>query len=430
MLRGFGKNIWALSDQILISGTNFATGILTARAMGARQAEFGTFSVIYGVLLLCNILQSTLITQAHNVLGSLRSGKDYRKYTASSAVQQFIIVAIEAILVVPIVLFAYLRGWSSLAMLIALIPSIVAWQLQEFVRRVLYTEGRFGDAFLNDIVSYGGQTIIILGMYAQHLHGGKPLTGAMALYALAATSAAGAVIGLWQLRHSVERPNGIAEMWENWNFGKWLAGGELMQWLSSIHMQVWWAALIIGTVASADLKAAQILFGPMRVITFFLGTVLPIRFTRTLQSGGVAALHQNVRRVFTLVLPLVGAYCLLLAIFPKPLLNLMYGPEYASGAAMVLKLYSLCAFLGYAQMIVVAALTAAQETRPIFTGSVLGCIVAAFLGPVCIWKWGANGAIINMIIVTLIVTVLYVRTYKQQFAPNGLYKAARAEEPV
>ena len=355
-LRGFGRNVWRLNDQILISGTNFATNVLTARAMADHQAEFGTFSVIYGVLLICNILQSTLITQAHNVLGSLRSGVDYRRYTASTAVQQLIIVLIEAVLVVPIVSYGYFRGWASEAMLIALIPSIVAWQLQEFVRRVLYTEGRYGAAFVNDIISYGGQTIVIVGMYAMHHYGGRPFTGAMALYALAATSAAAAVLGIWQLRGSVERPASISDIKENWHFGKWLTGGEMMSWMSSIHMQVWWAAMIIGAVASADLKAAQILYGPARVFTFFLGTILPIRFTRTLKAGGPAALHRSVRQICVIMLPLAGTYCLIMASFPKLLLTVLYGPEYAAGAANVLRLYSLCAFLGYMQMVITAAL--------------------------------------------------------------------------
>jgi hypothetical protein len=50
-LRALGRNAWALGDQVLISGANFAVGVFTARAMGDRQAEFGAFSVVYGVLL-------------------------------------------------------------------------------------------------------------------------------------------------------------------------------------------------------------------------------------------------------------------------------------------------------------------------------------------------------------------------------------------
>src|SRR5438552_402032 len=64
------RNGWALGDQVLISGTNFITAVLPARAMDRDQ--FGTFSTINAALLFVNIFQSTLITQAHNVLGLTR----------------------------------------------------------------------------------------------------------------------------------------------------------------------------------------------------------------------------------------------------------------------------------------------------------------------------------------------------------------------
>jgi O-antigen/teichoic acid export membrane protein len=177
-------------------------------------------------------------------------------------------------------------------------------------------------------------------------------------------------------------------------------------------MQVWWAAWLIGTVASADLRAAQILFGPARVITFFLGTVLPIRFARTLAEGGPVALHRKVYNAYLLIVPMCGVYCLLLAIFPEVLLRLIYGHAYASPeAATVLKLYSLCAFLSYLQMVIVAALTAGRQTRSIFLGSVWGCGVALLASPVSILMFGSRGAIISMIVTLLVVTALYLVTY-------------------
>src|SRR5438067_291702 len=75
----FGRNVWALSDQVLISGTNFATSVLVARELG--PAGFGTFTVVYGALQFANILQSTLVSQPHNVLGATRGGDDYNVYT-------------------------------------------------------------------------------------------------------------------------------------------------------------------------------------------------------------------------------------------------------------------------------------------------------------------------------------------------------------
>jgi O-antigen/teichoic acid export membrane protein len=315
--------------------------------------------------------------------------------------------------VLPLIAIGYARGWSGFPMLVALVPAIVFWQLQEFLRRVLYTEGRYTAAFVNDVVSYGGQTLVLGAMYAAKLKYGSPFTGAMAFYALAGTSAVAAVLGAWQLRKSLVPRFDVRDLWENWHFGKWLAGGELMGWCSSVQMQVLWAALLLGFAASADLKAAQILFGPMRVISFFLATVLPIRFARALHQGGVTTLHAKLRQTYVGLIPVVGTYCVLLAAFPKPLLHLVYGGQYsATDAARVLSLYSISAFLSYMQMVIAAALTASRQTRYIFAGSVWGCCVALVMSPTCIRMFGALGAIVSMMVTTLVVTTLFVHAYR------------------
>jgi O-antigen/teichoic acid export membrane protein len=396
----------ALNDQVLISGTNFITGVLTARSLD--KGEFGIFSAVYAVLLLANILQSTLITQAHNVLGSTRKGHDYQRYTTSTGWMQLAICAIEALLVVPLAIFAVAFHWKSAGMLVALIPSIIFWQLQEFVRRVLYTEGRHVAALINDIFSYGGQAALMIALYWAHERGHWPFTGALALYILAVTSGLGVILGVWQLRGSVGKYFERHDVLENWHFGKWLLGGELMGWCSSLHMQVWWAALILGATASADLRAVQILFGPTRVIAFFLGTVLPIRFAKALHEHGHEALFRQMRKVYAVLIPTVGVYCLLMVLFPKFLLKLAYRNEYADAESIsILTLYSICAFLSYLQMGVVAALTAARHTRRVFVGSVWGCVIAVIASPVLIHKVGASGSIMSIMLVTGVVTIVY-----------------------
>ena len=417
-LRWIRTNAWGLADQVLISGTNFATGVLTIRAL--HHDEFGMFSVIYGVLLLCNIFQSTLVTQAHNVLGATRDGDRYKRYTGSAAAGQLGLVGVEALLALPIAIIASLAHWQAAAMLWALIPAIVAWQLQEFVRRVLYTEGRYAAAFWNDVISYGGQTLALALLYAAHAWHGYPFTGAIALYVLAATSALGAILGLWQLRHSLVPAVDRHDLDENWHFGKWLLGGELLGLCSSLLMQVWLVALLLGTMASANLRAVQILFGPTRLIAFFLATVLPIRFARTLHAHGAEALKSQVRHVFLVLAPLVGVYCMLLAVFPQPLLKLVYGKEYAANdAATVLALYSISAFLSYMQMVIAAALTAGRKTRAIFTASRWGCYVALLMSPICIRAFGAPGSIISIIMTTLVGTVLLGIAYHRYSSNLG-----------
>lgn len=407
------KDVWAIADQALISASNFFTMVLVARGLGS-PAEFGTFTLVYSALLFANILQVALITQPHNVLGTGRAGSDYRLYTTSCGVAQLLLVLAEGIVALLVYAVASRSHWPATGMLLALAPSIVAWQLQEFVRRVIYTEGRYAAAFVNDLISYGGQTLFIAalwlldalqnrGMLATRYHW---LTGANALYVLAATSALAALVGAWQIRGSLSRRITLSALPENWHFGKWLAGAEVLTWCSSLHMYLYLAALILGTAASGDLKAAQVLFGPTRVLAYYLDTVLPIKFARTLATSGEEAMHQKLRRVLARVAGPLAAYCLAIALLAKPLLKLTFGAQYA-GAATVLALYAGYAMLTYLQMIVAAALKAKRQTRLIFLGSVWGVVVSLAGSWVYITTFGTSGVLLAMMTTAVVVTALY-----------------------
>ena len=113
-------------------------------------------------------------------------------------------------------------------------------------------------------------------------------------------------------------------------------------------------------------------------------------------------------------MPTVGAYCLLLVIFPRQVLWLIYGSRYVDGdgsAAQVLMLYSLAAFLNYMTLVVSAALTASRQTHLIFIGSLAGCIVALAMSPLLISKFGSNGGSVSMITTTLVVGTLFTAAY-------------------
>src|SRR4051812_2432472 len=94
--RFLGRDVWALADQVLISGTNFVTMVLAAR--GLHPAAFGAFTLVYSSLLFANIFQSTLVTQPHNVLAATRHGGNYVRYTASAAFGQLLFAAAELLL--------------------------------------------------------------------------------------------------------------------------------------------------------------------------------------------------------------------------------------------------------------------------------------------------------------------------------------------
>jgi O-antigen/teichoic acid export membrane protein len=400
-----GNTSWAVADQGLISATNFITMILLAR--GLSPADFGGFTLIYSVLLFAGTFQSALITQPHNILGTTRRGEDYGRYTMTTAVVQICGLAVAALLVLAVAGFTYAANREVAPLLLTLAPSIVAWQLQEFVRRVLYTEQRLAAAFSNDVISYGGQTVAVAALWRHDV-----LTAPVALYALAATSALAAAYGLWQLRGSLAWGLDRATVRENWHFGKWLAGGELLRWLSSVEMYQYLTAAILGTAATGMLKSAQIIFGPARLISFSLASVLPIRFARTLAATGRAGLDAQLKMVYLLIVPLLGSYCLLVAMSAGTLLRLLYGDKY-SGGVRVLTLYAASAFLAYLMQVMSAALRATRLTRCIFRVYVYTSLIAVSLGWLLIKTFAAEGALIGMILTSLIANFLFWRAYRR-----------------
>jgi O-antigen/teichoic acid export membrane protein len=388
---------------VLISGTNFITMLLLARAL--IPSDFGLFTVVYSGLLFANGLQGALICVPHNVLGVALQGNDYARYTTSTAVSQLLASAAVALLALVSGVFAHAAAWGVAPLLVALAPSIVAWQLREFVRRVLYTEGRVASAFANDIIGYGGQTVVIAILWAR-----DTLTGPAALYALTTMSALAAGLGGWQLRASLKGHVDRAAVRQNWRFGKWLAGAEILEWLSSVYMYQYLTAIILGPAATGMLKGAQIVLGPTRILALALDTVLPTRLARTLAQSGKQGLHAQLKATLLFVVPPIASYCLLVAVLASPLLRLLYGDRYA-GAAGVLRLYAVHAFLGYVLQILCAGLKAKRLSRAVFRSYVYSSLVASLLGWLFIKALGTEGALVGMILTCLIAHVLVWRAY-------------------
>jgi O-antigen/teichoic acid export membrane protein len=275
---------------------------------------------------------------------------------------------------------------------------------QEFVRRVLYTEGRLAAAVVNDLVSYGGQTIAIVGLWRL-----GHLTAAGAIYALAATSALAVALGLWQLRRSFIRAFARDDFRRNWTFGKWLAGAFIAYWFSS-QLYLYVAALLLGTAASGTLKAALVVMGPLNVLLVFIDTTIPIVLARTLASSGERAMHAQLKQTIRWAAPLVGAYCLAAGIFAGPLLRVFYGHRYAHDGG-VLTLLAIEYFVIFLTRTLAAAIRAKQLTKYVFKANVCSGLVALATGWLIIEVGGVRGAVVGMMLSAVIVGVVLLRGY-------------------
>ena len=396
-------NLYGLADQALISGTSFITLLVLARALSV--SAFGAFALAYTALVFVNSLQSALVTQPHNVLGAAQVKGAYTRFTTATIVAELLFLSC-VVLVLSIIGLAALGIRTDVAeLLLAMVVATIAWQLQELGRRILYTEGRLGAAFLNDVVAYGGQVVVLAALW----YGGR-LDGPNALYALAATSFLGVLIGFGQVRSSFTRTFDRADLVPHWQFGKWLAAAAIGFWIST-YVYFYLAAILLGADASGELKASQLVLGPLNVLLLFLATVLPIRLSRTLAIAGETAFRAQLRRTLVVTAPVIGIYCLLASIFATPLLKLLYGGRYSHAQVLVV-LFAAYYFLGYLGQIAASALNARQNTRPIFLANFAGAASAILLGWFFIAAFGVDGAAVGMVVsvaLTGLTLVIYLR---------------------
>lgn len=392
LLRG---NVWGIADQGLMSGSNFVTMILLAR--GLSEEAFGVFTLAYSSIFVVQIFQTGLFTQPHNAFGPRHEGLAYVAYTTATAVSQLVFAAVCSLVVLGVAGVLWGKGVTYAPLLFVLAPAIFCWQCREFGRRVLFTEDRLGAVFAIDLVGYGVQGLIIAGLWRA-----GALTATNALFVVAATSFTASIIGYCLIRKSLGREVEWASIRENWHFGKWLVGGELGRWLSD-GAYLFLSAALLGSFAAGILRIAGIIFGPLRVIMFFLYTIIPIRLSRALAREGQDALHGRVKLMHGLVIPVVGFYCGGVALFSKQILGVLFGDTYRA-AAGVLVLYALSKFVGYSGQLVASVLKAEGRSRPIFVAQVSSGILILPLGWFLIRGLGVEGAVWSMTIAAFLVT--------------------------
>ena len=372
--------------------------VVVARAVST--SEFGFFVLAFTIILTAITFQAALITRPHNVLAAVQRDDTYSNYTTTAAVAQLVLTGVFGVLCFLAAGVAQLAGSTRALPLVALGFALVSWQLQEFGRRVLYTERRLAGAFASDILSYGGAAAALVVLWRLEL-----LTVARVFIVIAIAFALGAVVSLWQVRTALSGRLDPASLAASWRFGRWLGLAEVGQWFSA-QFVYYLAAVVLGTVASGALKAGQTLLGPCAAFLAFFTNYLPILFAQDLErSDGLA---RRVRWSLSAILPIVLTYSLLTAVFSEQLLEVVYGPEYGRYANIVV-LFAIYYVALSTTTVAVAALSARAMTRRIFIGHAAGGLLFLATGWALLEVWGPVGGVAAMLASLVVATAIFAR---------------------
>jgi O-antigen/teichoic acid export membrane protein len=398
--KGAQEGYLAAVDQGVISLSNFLATIILARNVDPTQ--LGIYGVGFVTLRLVRSIQDGVIVQPLNVFGASMDETSFKRYATSTSILQ-ILLATATALAVAIAGWVVTRLGNDVAgpTLYSLWFAFLGWQLQEYIRRVLYTRGFVLSAVINTILA----NFVRLTLMLYWVQIGE-LTGIAGLQAIAWGAIVALIPGLWFTRNYWTRNyQSLKETWQrNWGFGRWLMGGTIANWISVEFYPVLTAGMISFAAAGAY-RALQNLVAPIHALLRATDTFFTPRAARIFSSSGERALSRSLRLVYVATgIPTLG-FLALAMIFPEQLLHLLYGDTYVSySPAMVLM--AIFYALWFAYWPLQMALKAVQVSRPIFAANVIAIILMFTVGIWMIQRWGVYGTIAGQALNALVVNVI------------------------
>lgn len=355
-----GREAWALTDQSVVSATNFLTNVMLARFMGLR--EFGVFALAWMSVLFVNGIQYALVVSPMMSVGPKQKSQDRPSYYGAVVFQELVLVSVCFIVVYTglRLVGSHIRHTDVGYLALPLAVSAFAYQAQDFCRRYLFVTLRSRRALIDEALSYLTQLPILFVLHALHR-----LTSVTALWAMAGTSLLGlAVAWFWIEPLSLDwsRIRSIAT--QHWKIARWLTPSAVLQWTSG-NLFVVAAPVYYGAAAAGVLKASQNLMAATHVWFQGLDNVVPAEAARRLHEGGVHRMLAYIRSVLFKWGGLTLAFALVMGAAPGFWLRLVYGPEMAQ-YGYVLRLWALIYVLIYVGAPLRAGLLALEFTAPVF----------------------------------------------------------------
>lgn len=396
---------WALVDQTLVSGCNFLTGIFLARWMGLEG--FGYYTLILSVVYYLNSFQTSLILAPMSSIGTqLLDDGQFQHYFGSSFVMQFGLSLGLSLLTIAIGFMAerlihlpWLSGvWIPLGL------GIIFIQLQDWLRRYLYIRERAVRAFVLDVISYGGQVLLLVALTYHH-----SLTLTTAMYAIALSSGA-AFLTVFAIEKPPWRWEGLIErMRLNWPLGRDVFVSTQLHWAGN-HGVLLMVAGVLGAAEVGGIRAAINILGPFNILLQALENVVPAKAAQIFSRSDFKGLSSYLGRVAGYGTVVFLAFGFVLTVVSSQALSLAYGANYAPFAIFVpLQLaYLYLSFLGRTESYFHRTL---KTTPAIIKASMLATTftvlftfpIIRFCGPVGLFYSLIAGQIVNLLVLRYVI---------------------------
>jgi O-antigen/teichoic acid export membrane protein len=334
---------WTLVDQGVVSLGSFAVNIVLARLLS--HADYGVFAVVFALLLMLQVFNTTLIFYPLTIrIAALVESRD-------DLIWRTLLLLLITLVPLAITIAAGLIAFGEGRLVMPVLAWFVAWQVQEGLRRILFSEFRHRTAVVGDSVTYLGQAAAVLLLATSGV-----LSLPLVFLALAAASSLGALIHFFQIGVVFRRPDSIGcTARDYWTIGRWSLASSLATALR-FNALIWLIGLAAGRAQVADFQAAYNIVHVINPVLIGLCNLIPQTAAHA-HGNGISSAWRATRHYASIgFLPTVLYYAFVMA-SPDTMLRLFYGAdsEYLDAArsvqilaaAFVLNYFSemVCSFL-------------------------------------------------------------------------------------
>jgi O-antigen/teichoic acid export membrane protein len=369
--------ILPLIDQALVSASGFISTVMLARHLPIDQ--FGAYSLAWTIVLFVGGIQSALILFPMMSIGPRKADSERVEFYSELMAQQF---AFAVICAAAMFTGAFLLGMYavsermpisfSFSRALALGVAGGICQMQEFLRRLLFTDGRPAAALVSDGLRYGGQVAMLALAFVFGLDSVDAVLWVSSLTSTAALLAFPRYVILIRF----EPMKLLSQFQRNWSFSGWLVGSSLLSWLST-QSSVVLTGILLGPAEVGALRGCQNLVGAGGVLLQALQNVIPLQAAQNYANDGPKGLNRFLVRTGLLVSAVIGIFVVCLSAAPGLWLHLAYGQKYA-GFGYLLIWCAVSFFVSSLEMPLSIGLRTAERTRPTFVAYLAGAAVTVF----------------------------------------------------
>ena len=414
------NSVLSMLDQCIVSGSNFFMTFFLGRVLSVN--DFGSYSIVNSLYYLLFGIQVALIITPMTLK---IQNDDEMNNTINNNLIVSLFINITMIIIMSISLIYYQKEIKNILLLLPISLFLISNLLQEFFRRVRFSQLKIIDVLFYDVVYCTTKIIsliIVWFLFKNTLFNFYLVISITSL-----------VVVIWNIKMNIRHINlqtsSIKETFiSNWKYGKWLLGSQVFSWINT-QLFLIVGSIIGSSIVAASINATQSILNLTNIFMIALGNIILAKGNIILKKYGIRKFNRYIWKMTIVMLSMMVLYTILLIINGDKILDLLYKGKYNDFTKMLM-LWSISYILTALSRAAIIGVQILNLPRYNFYSFLLLAILSIiFVVPICKYsnEYGTvYWSIFSGVIISILSIGLYiygVKMYKGE--KNNEYSSCR-----